>query len=110
MTAHNATRPDQDPDERSGPPTVLPSGVQRSAGRRAVTWLRWHMLELTMVTVPLAAAVTVHAWIAAVSGVAAVNWARHEIQLARQTRAGRPDNLVTSNNDGDVTGKGRDHD
>lgn len=46
--------------------------------RDAAGWVRWHQAELSAVTLPGVAAVTVSPWWAAVTAVAAVWWWRRE--------------------------------
>lgn len=46
-------------------------------------WLRWHVVELACIGVPVFLAVTVWAWIAVLAGPAAVAWAIHELKLSR---------------------------
>lgn len=54
---------------------------------RAVSWLGWHVMELTGITVPLLAAVAVNGWCAVVSVAVGAGWAGHK---ARQARRDRP--------------------
>ena len=57
-----------------------------------VSWIGWHLGELTGVLAPAMLAVSVTPWAWVVSGVVGAGWTVHEVRLARQQaaiRAGR---------------------
>ncbi|WP_051362842.1 hypothetical protein [Amycolatopsis thermoflava] len=56
---------------------------------QAVSWLGWHVGELSGVVVPLGLGVAVWDGFYAVSVLTALGWAAHELRLRRQQRAAR---------------------
>ncbi|OLZ56091.1 hypothetical protein [Amycolatopsis keratiniphila] len=61
----------------------------RTRQEAAVAWASSHAGELAGVTVPLAAGAVVSPWVWLLSAGVAGVWARHEVLLARRTRAAR---------------------
>lgn len=58
----------------------------------AVSWLGWHVGELAGVIVPLGLAVTAWDGFYAVSGLAALAWAAHEVRLHQRKKTARTTN------------------
>lgn len=76
---------------------------------RVVSWIGWHIGELTGVGLPALAAITVNGWIGIVSGVVAAGWGAHEARVvsaqrrlaaARQRRALAAASTDTTNDTG----------
>lgn len=77
---------------------------------RVASWVGWHLPEITGVTVPAVAAVTLTPWAWVASGLVAVGWTAHDLRAARRDA---PDVPVTGVADsggagGDVTAAGAD--
>jgi hypothetical protein len=53
-----------------------------------VTWVGWHLGELTGIAVPAVLAVSVHPLWMVPAAVVAGSWAAHEVRLARHRRHG----------------------
>ncbi|WP_431879852.1 hypothetical protein [Amycolatopsis sacchari] len=69
---------------------------------QAVSWIGWHVGELSGVVVPLGLGVAVWDGFYAVSVLTAIGWAVHELRLRRQQRALRT--RQESVKDGEVSG------
>lgn len=59
-----------------------------SRADRAVSWVGWHLVELTGVVGSAAVAVTVTPWAWIAAGVVTGGWAAHEVRVARARTAG----------------------
>ncbi len=65
----------------------MPERDDRSRGEQVADWVGWHLVELVAVGVPVVLALTVAAWLIAVSALAGAVWATAEVRAARRGRA-----------------------
>ncbi len=68
----------------------VPGSARHDAGRsnRAVTWIGWHLGELTGIAVPVVLAVSVHSLWMVPAAVVAATWAANELRLAHRGKPG----------------------
>lgn len=65
----------------------MPEQDERSRGQRVADWVGWHLVELLAVGVPAVLALTIAAWLIAISVIAGGAWATAEVRAARRHRA-----------------------
>ena len=72
---------------------------------RVASWIGWHLLELTGVTVPAMAAVTLTPWAWVACGLVTAGWTAHDLRAARRDAPDVPVTGVADSGgtDGDVT-------
>lgn len=88
------------PDNTVSHPQQDPTSCPASAGQLGA-WLTWHWFEIASVVLPLALAVTVSAWFAAVAAVFAASWVTNEVRVRQRNRAiqpGSPRSLLPGTN------------
>lgn len=70
--------------------TDLSVPYQPGRATRVASWIGWHFLELSGVTVPAVVAVSVTPWAWVVSGVVGAGWAVHGIRTMREQASLKP--------------------